>query len=72
MTPSYEISKILQNYICTGLLKQQNFDKNNMNFISKVFSPRVNLTRIDDEEVAETIPPIDKFKNLNMDQDENT
>ena len=34
----------------------QNFNKDSMNYISKVFSPRVNLTMIDNEEVTETIP----------------
>ena len=40
-----------------------------MNYISKVFSPRVNLTRIDEEEIADTIPPTN-FENSNMDQSE--
>ena len=40
-----------------------------MNYISKVFSPRVNLTRIDSEEIAEVIPPTN-FKNLIMEQNE--
>ena len=30
----------------------QKFDKNNMNYISKVFSLRVNLTGIDSEEIC--------------------
>ena len=42
-----------------------------MTYISKVFSSRVNLTRIDDKEVAETIPPTNNFETQNMDQGEN-
>ena len=49
----------------------QNFDKNNMNYISKVFSPRVNHTRIDSNKIAEVIPPTN-FENLIMEQNEAT
>ena len=38
-----------------------------MNYISKVFSPRVNLTRVDSEEITKLIPPTN-FKNLIMEQ----
>ena len=44
-----------------------NFDKNDMNYISKVFSPRVNITQLDEEEVADTIPPTN-FENSTMEQ----
>ena len=36
-----------------------------------MFSPRVNLTRIDDVEVAETILPTDNFETQNMEKGEN-
>ena len=42
-----------------------------MNYISKVFRPRVNLTRIDGNEIAEVIPPTN-FKNLIMNQNQAT
>ena len=38
-----------------------------MNYISKVFSLRVNLTIIDSEEITKVIPPM-KFENLIMEQ----
>ena len=40
-----------------------------MNYISKVFSPRVNVTRLDEEDITETIPPTN-FKNSSMEQTE--
>ena len=40
-----------------------------MNYISKVFSPRVNLTRIDSEEITEVIPPTN-FETSIMEQNE--
>ena len=40
-----------------------------MKYISIVSSPRVNLTRINSEEIAEIIPPTD-FKNLIMEQNQ--
>ena len=33
-----------------------------MNYISNVFSPRVNLTRLGDKEIAEVLPPMENFK----------
>ena len=38
-----------------------------MNYISKVFCPRANLTRLNEEDIAETIPPMN-FENLSMEQ----
>ena len=53
--------------MCTALKQQiTKFQQKNMNYIPKVFSPRVNLTRIDDKDITDTIPPIN-FTNLNMD-----
>ena len=43
-----------------------------MNYISKVFSPKINLTRIGDKEIAEVLPATENFKTQNMDQGENT
>ena len=40
-----------------------------MNYISKVFSPRVNLTRLDSNEITKIILPTN-FENLIMDQNE--
>ena len=42
-----------------------------MSYISKVFRPRVNLTRIDSDEIAEVIPPTN-FENLIMKQNKVT
>ena len=39
-----------------------------MYYISNVFSPRVNLSRIDSDEIAEVISPTN-FENLIMEQD---
>ena len=40
-----------------------------MNYISKVFSPRVNLIRIESEEISKVIPHTN-FENLIMEQNE--
>ena len=42
-----------------------------MNYISKVFSPRVNLTRIDSNKIAEIVPPAN-FEKLIMEQNKTT
>ena len=42
-----------------------------MNYISKVFSPRVNLTRLDNNEITEIVPPTN-FKNSIMEQNKTT
>ena len=43
-----------------------------MNYISKVFSPRVNLTRLDSNEITKIVPPTNHQQNLITEQNKTT
>ena len=72
MVPKYEILKITTKLHVHNEAKTTNYEisiKTNMNYISKVFSPRVNITRLDKEEVVDTIP-LTNFENSTMEHSE--